>query len=60
MYVERKIEARSCNQCCSGKATSITHSECVFVALGMQHAVRMRRTVICGLTSRTIFFHIIS
>jgi hypothetical protein len=30
-----------------GKAISITHSDLVFVALGMQHATRMRRTVAC-------------
>jgi len=32
----------------------------VFVALGIQHAMRMRRTVICGLSGYTIFFRIIS
>jgi hypothetical protein len=32
------VEARSCNHCCSGKAISITHSECAFVALGIQYA----------------------
>jgi hypothetical protein len=40
------IEARSCNHCCRGNAMSITHSECVFIALGMQHAMRMRRIVL--------------
>jgi hypothetical protein len=30
------IEARSCNHRYSGKAISITYSECVFVALGIQ------------------------
>jgi hypothetical protein len=33
---------------------------CVFVALGIQHAMRIRHTVICDLPRATIFFHIIS
>jgi hypothetical protein len=32
-------EARSCNHCCCAKTISITYSECVFVALGIQHAI---------------------
>jgi hypothetical protein len=47
-----------CNHCCSGKAISIKYSECVFVALVIQHAKRMRHIIICGLS--TIRFHIIS
>ena len=31
--------------------------ECVFVALGIQHAMRMRHTAICVLTGYTLFFH---
>jgi hypothetical protein len=31
---------------------------CAFVALGIQHALRMHRIVICGLPHSTIFFHI--
>jgi L,D-peptidoglycan transpeptidase YkuD (ErfK/YbiS/YcfS/YnhG family) len=51
----------SCNHCCSGKQTiRITYSECVFVALDIQHSMRMRHIVITGLPGSTVFFHIIS
>jgi hypothetical protein len=33
---------------------SISHSASVFVALGIQHAMRLRHIVICGLPSSTI------
>jgi len=54
MYVKRNIEMRSCNDCESGKAISITYSECVTVVLGIQHAVQ------CQLSSApsTIFSHV--
>jgi len=45
---------------CSGKAMSITYSECVFVVLGAQHAMHVRHIVICGLPRSTILLHIIS
>jgi hypothetical protein len=35
---------------------SITYREFVFVALGIQHAKRMRRIIICSLSGSTIFF----
>jgi len=38
----------------------ITYSDCVFVALGIQHAMRKRRVLVCGLPGSTIFFHVIS
>ena len=55
MYVQRNIEARSRNHCCSGKSVRITDSECVFVALGNEHALRVRH-IICDLPGSTIFF----
>jgi hypothetical protein len=33
-----------------GKATIITYSECVFLTLGIQHAMRIRHTVIGGMS----------
>jgi hypothetical protein len=40
---KRNIETRNCY--CRGKAISITYSECVSVALVIQHAERMRRII---------------
>ena len=63
MYIQRNSEAHSCKHCCSGKAvsTSITYSECVVVALGTQHTMRIRHMVICGcLGLQYTYFHIIS
>jgi hypothetical protein len=44
MYVN--IEVRSHNRCHSGKTINITYLECVFVALVIQHAVRMCRIIL--------------
>jgi hypothetical protein len=51
MYVKRNNEVRSCNHYCSGS---------VFAVLGIQHATRMRRIVMCGLSGSKIYYHIIS
>jgi len=60
MYVSGYIEARSCNHCWCGRGISITYSDCVSVALVIQHIMRMHHAVICGLPPSTKFFHIIS
>jgi len=60
MYVQPNIQTRSHNHCCHVKGVSITYPECVFVALGIQHAKRTCHIVTCGLPGSTIFLHIIS
>jgi len=39
---------------------SVTYFECVFVALGIQHAMCMLHIAISGLSESTVFFQIIS
>ena len=55
---KHNIEVRSRKQCWHGKAIGVTYSECVFVALDIQHAIRMGHIVICVLSASTILFHI--
>jgi len=45
----RNIIARSRNHVCCGTALNITYYECVFVALVIQHAMRIRRVLHCYL-----------
>jgi len=59
MCVYRNIEVRSCNRCYSGIAVSVTYCECVFVALGAQHAMGTRHIVIYSLPGCAIFLQII-
>ena len=46
MIVQRKIEPHSSNNFCSGRAVSITYPDHVFVALCIQHAMRMRHILL--------------
>jgi len=46
MYLLRNIEARSHNDFCCRKTRSITYSECVFVALGIQHELRVSGVIL--------------
>ena len=59
MYVWRNIGVLYCNNCRSGKTIIITYSMDMFVALGIQLVMRMRRVVICGplgsITYSTLF-----
>jgi hypothetical protein len=57
MYVSRNTDARLRNDRCSVKVVSIAYSECMFIALGIRHAMRMRRVILSS--GCTIFFHII-
>jgi hypothetical protein len=56
MYVRRNIQSSSRNRFCRGKAPRITYSECVFLALVIQHAVRMRRIVLSSVTYPAVHF----
>jgi len=60
MYVWCNVDMHSCNRHCSGKAMIIAQPVCVFVALGIQHAMWMHHFVICVVPRSTTFFHIIS
>jgi hypothetical protein len=62
LYVQRKIEVRSRNHCCCGKAMCYIFWVCVFVALVIQHAMRMRRIMLSSVACPAIqyFFHITS
>jgi len=57
MYVHRNNGAPSYNHCRTGKAINSEYSECVFIALRIHHATRMRHNVACGLSGCTTFFH---
>ena len=59
---KRKLRAHSRNHYCRREAISITYSECLSVALMMQHTMRMRRIILSSVAclALTVFSHIIS
>jgi hypothetical protein len=61
MYVHYNVTFRRVRATIDwGKSIRITCCECVFVALGIQHEMRMRHIVFCGLPRSTILFYITS
>jgi len=50
MYYKRNTDTRSRNHCRRERGVSTTYSECVSVALVIQHVMRMRRVILsyCG------------
>ena len=46
---KRSVDARSRNHCCREIEIIITYSECVSVALVIQHAKRMRRILLSSM-----------
>jgi hypothetical protein len=50
-------EAPSCNHFCSGNSNTITYSESVSVVLVIEHAIRVHRFFIHGLSDSTVFSH---
>jgi len=53
-------DACSPNHCCSGKAIRIKYSESVSVALGIQHAMRMRRIILKSAACPVVRYCLIS
>jgi hypothetical protein len=48
------VEVLLHNQCCRGNVIIITYSECVPVALVIQHAKRMRSIILSSLACMTV------
>jgi hypothetical protein len=55
MKIQRNIQARSRNHCCSGKATGITYSECVFIDVDTQDAIKMGYIIMWSIWLCNIF-----
>jgi hypothetical protein len=53
-YVQHKTEARWRSQFCKGKAIIITHFNCVYLALDIQHEMRMRLVILSPVVCPTL------
>jgi len=56
MFVQSNIGERSCNHCCCGKEASLIYSECVFVALDIQNATRMRHIMLTSVACLPLLY----
>jgi len=54
--VQRSTEARLLSNCCCGKAICVKYSECVSVALVIQHATHMRRIILSSVTCLSVVY----
>ena len=54
--LSRYIGVRPRNHCCCGKAISFTCSDYVSLALGIEHAMRMRRIILSYVACLDVFF----
>jgi hypothetical protein len=52
MYNEKSKRFRNGSR----KPINMTYFECVFIALGIQHAMRVRHIVVCGLSDCKFIF----
>jgi len=59
MHASRNIEARLLNHSCRGKAIIFNYSQCVSVALVIQHAKRMPHVLLSSVTCLTIIHYCI-
>ena len=60
MRINVIFEARSFNHYCSEKAISVTSSECVFLALDIQHAMHMRHIILSYVACLAVSYFSIS
>jgi len=52
----KNLEAHSCNHYCSRQAISVTYSERVLVALGIQHAIRMSDIILLSEACPAVYY----
>jgi hypothetical protein len=58
--VRTKATLKSAGETTVAVKKGLTHSEYMSLALSIQHAIRMRQIVTCGLTGSTVYFSTLS